>query len=80
MFEEHCESYLPLIVDEINQHGKPIDKVRAGYIMEELCGIGDEKFSSWGAFAQRGGSRKLDASSEYVSKWSEKWKISLNLF
>ncbi len=80
VFEEHCQSYLPLIVDEINQHGQQIDKVRAGYIMEELCGIDDDTFSSWVAFAQRGGSRKLDASAEYDSKWSEKWQISLNLF
>ncbi len=80
VFKEYCEDYILLIVDEINQHGKAIDKVRAGYIMEVLCDVDDEKVSSWSDFAQRGGSRKLDASAEYVPEWSEKWKISLNLF
>jgi predicted transcriptional regulator of viral defense system len=80
VFEEHALDYLPLIVDEINQHGKAVEKVRAGYILEEICAIKNEAIASWSEFAQRGGSRKLDASAEYIPKWSEKWKISLNLF
>lgn len=80
VFEEHAEQYLALIIDEINQHAKAVEKVRAGYILEDLCGIENKGISDWSEFAQRGGSRKLDASAEYVPDWSEKWKISLNLF
>lgn len=80
VFEEHAQNYLPHLIDEINQHGKAVDKVRAGYILEDLCSIESEAVSAWSGFAQRGGSRKLDASAEYIPEWSEKWKISLNLF
>ncbi len=80
VFREHANDYLLLIIDEINQHGKAVEKVRAGYILEELCRIENNAISNWSEFAQRGGSRKLDASAEYIPQWSEKWKISLNLF
>ncbi len=79
VFEEHAAGYLPLIVSEITQHGSKIDKVRAGYILEERMHLRDATVESWAAFAQRGGSRKLDASAEYVPKWSDKWCLSLNL-
>lgn len=77
-FSEHAESYLRLIVDEYESHGKKIDKVRAGYILDEFLGIDDDRVKSWKRFAQRGGSQKLDASSEYLSEWSDRWCLSLN--
>ncbi|MCF7786029.1 MAG: hypothetical protein K9N47_07900 [Prosthecobacter sp.] len=78
-FEEHGRQYLPLIVNEIDLHGAKIDKVRAGYILEERMKLKDATIESWAAFAQRGGSRKLDASAEYMPTWSDKWCLSLNL-
>jgi predicted transcriptional regulator of viral defense system len=80
LFEEYGEKYLRLITDDIDKNGAPIDKVRAGYILEECLGIDNEVVESWSSLAQRGGSRKLDSSSEYISDWSDKWKISLNVF
>lgn len=81
VFEEYGDSYIRLITDDIDKHGNPIDKVRAGYIMNERLGIkNNEVIDSWSSLAQRGGSRKLDPSSEYIAKWSDKWKISLNVF
>lgn len=79
VFEEHGAAYLQLILNEISLHGAKIDKVRAAYILEERMNLKDATFDSWVAFAQRGGSRKLDASAEYVPKWSERWCLSLNL-
>ncbi len=79
VFEEYGRDYLNLIVDEIDQHGGPIDKVRAGYIFDERLGLEFEKEKDWMKFVQRGGSRKLDASSEYEPVWSEKWCLSLNI-
>jgi predicted transcriptional regulator of viral defense system len=80
VFEEHGSKYLRLITDDIDQNGAPIDKVRAGYILDELMGIDSEVVESWISFAQRGGSRKLDSSSEYIEDWSDRWQVSLNVF
>lgn len=79
VFESNAETYLPLIVDELERNGSPIDKVRAGYILDEKLKIRNEKVEGWVSCAQRGGSRKLDASGEYVPVWSDKWCLSLNL-
>ena len=79
VYEQHAETYLPLIIDEVERNGSPIDKVRAGYLLDEKLGIKNEVVESWTAFAQRGGSRKLDAAGEYAPVWSAKWCLSLNL-
>ena len=79
VYEEHAKTYQQLIVNELDQHGSPIDKIRAGYILEEKMKLQDGAFENWLKFAQRGGSRKLDASGEYFPKWSDKWCLSLNL-
>ena len=80
VFEKNGQVYLRLITDDIDKNGSPIDKVRAGYILDELMGIENETVKGWVVFAQRGGSRKLDPGSEYIPEWSDKWKISLNVF
>lgn len=79
VFKEHSKNYLSLILDEINQHGKQIDKVRAGYVLEYLCEIHDNRIDSWLEFVQRGGSRKLDPTEEYSSIYSERWCLSINV-
>jgi predicted transcriptional regulator of viral defense system len=79
VYEESAKTYQRLIVDEIDRHGAPIDKVRAGYILSEKLRIQDEVVESWVKFAQRGGSRKLDAAGEYIAEWSDKWCLSLNV-
>lgn len=80
VFEEHAQMYLQLIIDELEQHGGPIDKVRSGYILEEKMGLNHKTIESWTRFAQRGGSRRLDAGGEYENVWSDKWMLSLNLY
>ncbi len=79
VYEEHAATYLRLISDEVDRHGKPIDKVRAGYLLSEKQGLKNDTVESWVAFAQRGGSRKLNASGEYAPVFSDKWCLSLNL-
>ncbi len=79
IYENHAQSYLKLITNEINLHGAPIDKVRAGYIMGERLKMDFDELSEWAKQAQRGGSRKLDASSEYEPVWSDTWCLSLNI-
>ncbi len=80
VFEEYGEKHLRLITDDIDKNGTPIVKVRAGYILDELLNVKSEVIDKWSSFAQRGGSRKLDSKSEYIPEWSDKWKLSLNIF
>ena len=79
IFEEFGGRYLGLIADEIDRHGKNIDKVRAGYILEEHCGLQSERLEAWLQYARRGGSQKLDPSGEYCETYSERWCLSLNI-
>jgi predicted transcriptional regulator of viral defense system len=79
IFSSNARQYLRLIVDEYERHGKAIDKVRAGYLLTEVCGLTDPVVESWVQFAQRGGSRKLDPEVEYAPEFSERWKLSINV-
>jgi predicted transcriptional regulator of viral defense system len=79
VFRDNAGQYLPLILDEINTNGTPIDKVRAGYILEKVCDIRKDIIDSWKKFAQRGGSRKIDPSREYSPVFDEEWCLSLNI-
>lgn len=79
VYREYAGPYLNLIIDEFNQHGKPMDKVRAGYILEELCGISDSSVDEWQRYVMRGGSRKLDPAEEYSPTYSERWCLSINV-
>jgi predicted transcriptional regulator of viral defense system len=79
VFKEHAASNKRLIFDELDQHGAPIDKVRAGYILEDLCQITDPRINEWVAFAARGGSRKLDPSADYEPRFSDRWMLSINI-
>lgn len=79
IYEQYGVHYLNLIVDEIDRHGKKIDKVRAGYILEERMSLNESRIGDWKKFAQRGGSRKLYAGSPYTPEYSEKWCLSLNI-
>jgi len=80
VYHEYGEQYFKLILDEIDRHGNAIDKVRAGYILDERNNLHHEIIDGWLSYVQRGGSRKLDANSEYSSFYSEKWCLSLNTF
>ncbi len=79
IYEEYAQRYLKLALDEIDRHGTKIDKVRAGYILEERCGITDPVIETWTECAERGGSRKLYAHDEYSPVYSEKWSLSINI-
>jgi predicted transcriptional regulator of viral defense system len=78
-FKEHAAVNKRLIVDELDQHGTAIDKVRAGFILEEICQIRDPRIDAWIAFAARGGSRRLDPSADYEPRFSERWMLSINI-
>ena len=79
VYKEYSKQYLRQIIDEIDAHGKDIEKMRAGFILESEVGIYDPRIDAWQAKVQRGGSRKLDPNNEYSPFFSERWAISLNL-
>jgi predicted transcriptional regulator of viral defense system len=79
VYREYSKQYLRQIIDEIDAHGKEIEKARAGFILENEIGVSDSRIDSWQSKAQRGGSRKLDPNNEYSPFFSERWAISLNL-
>lgn len=79
VFKEFGPQYCDLIIEEIDKYATPIEKVRAGYILEEFCGIKNRIIESWTAYCQRGGSRKLDPTQKYKPVFSERWCLSINL-
>ena len=79
IYKREAGRYLSLIIDEVNQHGLPIDKVRLGFLLSEVCGLDHPLLNEWDKLAQRGGSRKLDPEGEYLPVFSERWQLSLNV-
>lgn len=78
IYREHAPRYLELIAAEVTQHGGAIDRVRAGYVLEEYCQLQHPAFEEWQKSAARGGSRRLVAANEYAPTYSERWALSLN--
>jgi len=79
VYEDFAELNLGRIVDEVDANGTQIEKVRAGYILEEICGLTHKTINDWIQFVQRGGSRKLDPNEDYAPEFSERWCISINI-
>lgn len=79
VFEEHAAHYLSVIIKATERDGKPIDKVRMGYVLEERLGLSHPKIDSWKTLAQRGGSRVLITGQPFSETYSETWSLSINL-
>lgn len=79
VYEKEAQRYVKFIVDEVNVHGTEIDKVRAGYVLSEVCQLQHATIDTWVNFVQRGEYRKLDPDSDYVYEHSEKWMLSINV-
>jgi hypothetical protein len=78
VWEREAEPHLDEIIAAIDASSAKLPKVRAGYILDEVLGIADERALAWQALAQRGSSQKLDPEKPYAPTYSEKWMISLN--
>lgn len=79
VYKNEARRYLKFIIEEIERHGKPIDKVRAGYLLTEVCKLQNPAIDQWASLAQRGGSRKLDPNEEFSPHHSERWQLSINV-
>ncbi|MFT3777743.1 MAG: type IV toxin-antitoxin system AbiEi family antitoxin [Ottowia sp.] len=78
-YRAYAERNLALIVEEVERHGNAVEKVRAGYLLDEVCRLSHPLIDGWTKYAQRGGSRMLDPQAEYASHYSEKWMLSINV-
>ena len=78
VWEASAEPWLDDIIAAVDQQPRKLAKVRAGYVLSELMDVKDERVDAWRAFAQRGGSQKLDPEAPYVPRWSDDWMLSLN--
>lgn len=82
VWEREAGDWAEMIIPEVDRvHGPRTDivKVRAGYLLQERLGMTDPRVLAWKAFAQRGGSRKLDPEGDYAPTFSADWMISLNV-
>lgn len=79
IFGSSAVQYSDLIIDELDRHGNAIEKTRAGYLLENVGQIRDEKIDQWAEDVRRGGSRKLDPERPYRETFSERWCLSLNI-
>lgn len=71
--------YVDEIIETISNSSRPIVKVRAGYLLDEIVGVSDPRIDQWLAFSQRGGSRVLDPAAKHTGQFSEKWMIATNV-
>lgn len=80
VYKNNAAQHLDLITNELERNGTAIDKIRAGYILEEQCNLtSNDTIDSWTKFAQRGGSRKLDITQDYSPEYSPRWRLSINI-
>jgi predicted transcriptional regulator of viral defense system len=79
IWQEHAKIYLSDIVTAVENAPKPIHKVRAGYILDEVLRVQRPEIQNWVSLAQRGSSRLLDPTKPFTSTFSEKWMISINV-
>ncbi|HLY55371.1 MAG TPA: hypothetical protein VKS60_07440 [Stellaceae bacterium] len=79
-WRQRAPDFLSDIVAAIESHGTPIAKVRGGYLLDEMLGLGEDlRIQGWQRFAQRGGSRVLDPAKDFSPEHSTKWMLSLNV-
>lgn len=79
IWDDRAAEWLDAIIDAVDASESKIVKVRAGYILSERLDLNRPRIQAWRAFAQRGGSRKLDPDAPYAPVFSESWMISLNV-
>jgi predicted transcriptional regulator of viral defense system len=78
-WKKHARAWVDEIIEAVSRNDRPIIKVRAGYLLDEVARIRDHRIEEWTRYAQRGGSRKLDPDKEYGPRFSEKWMIATNV-
>jgi len=78
VLQRHLAAHASEVVRILEENGSAIDKVRFGYILDEVLGLQLPILSEWEKLAQRGGSRVLVVGRPYADTYSERWCLSLN--
>jgi len=79
IWREHASLFLEEIIAAIEHTRTDIAKVRAGYILDEMLGIKDNRVDAWQRFTKRGSSQVLDPAKDFAPTYSEKWMLSVNV-
>lgn len=79
VWEREALAHLDEIIASVEQSSIKLPKVRAGYLLNEMLGVADQRVLAWRVFAQRGSSQKLDPEQPYAPTFSEAWMLSLNV-
>ena len=78
VYRDHAAPHLEAIISEIEAHGTKIEQARAGYLIENEARLKHNMLDKWASQVSRGGTRKLDPSTDFSERFSERWSISLN--
>jgi predicted transcriptional regulator of viral defense system len=68
---------LEQVVKLVEQFNVAVLRQRVGFILEEL-GLEHPQVANWPEQAKRGGSSRLVGSAPFATKFSERWKLSIN--
>jgi predicted transcriptional regulator of viral defense system len=80
IWSEHAARHVTRIIAEVERHGRAVDKVRAGFLLESSLGSLPPAAEAWRSLVRRGGDRKLDPHAPFDgSRTSEGWCLSLNM-
>jgi predicted transcriptional regulator of viral defense system len=80
VWREHAGIYLQEVIATVDKVESPIVKVRAGYLLDDMMGLGNDlRVQGWVRFAQRGGARVLDPTKAFSPDHSAKWMLSINV-
>lgn len=79
VWREHAALYLEDVIPAVERAPHAIVRIRAGYILDELMEINDQRVQAWTRHAQRGSSRRLDPERPFAPTYSEKWMLSTNV-
>lgn len=80
VWREHAGIYQQEIIAAVDKVESPIVKVRAGYLLDDMLGLGNDlRIQGWVRFAQRGSARVLDPTKDFSPDHSKKWMLSINV-
>jgi predicted transcriptional regulator of viral defense system len=80
IWREHAGIYQQEVIAAVDKVESPIVKVRAGYLLDDMLGLGNDlRIQGWVRFAQRGSARVLDPTKDFSPDHSKKWMLSINV-
>jgi len=81
VYLEHGEKYAGLIIKNLEKFGRTIDIARAGFILDKMLGVKDERLDFWKKESSktRGSSKVLSKNKPFSEVFDQDWSLSLNI-